>query len=175
MTAVGVPTRPAAVTANRYDGSQDRRRFAATSIRNGALAATGMVAFYVAVVWGASGSWGHVTEQVRQDWYYLTAIIGGFGIEVALVSELRRRRHLAHGAALTGGVGAGASTTGMIACCAHHIADLLPLVGAASAAGFLTDNRDIFMSAGIAVNAVAVLIAARALHATSSTRQRSAV
>ena len=63
----------------------------------------------------------------------------------------------------------------MVACCAHHLADLLPLVGATGAAAFLTDYRDLFMSSGIAVNAVGIAVAARALHATSSTRQRSAV
>jgi hypothetical protein len=60
-------------------------------------------------------------------------------------------------------VGAGASTAGMIACCAHHLAELLPVIGAASAAGFLTDYRIPFMLVGITINAVAVVLVARRL------------
>lgn len=110
-----------------------------------------MALFYVAVVRGASGSWKHLADQARQDSYCLAAIVVRFGTQVALVSELRRRRRLGHRAAVAGGVGAGASTAGMIACCAHHLADLFRLVGAASAAGFLTDHRVPFMLVGIGI------------------------
>lgn len=138
------------------------------SIGHGAIAAAAMASFYVVVVRGASGSWSHLTDQARQDWYYLAAIVAGFGIQVALVSELRGRRRLGHSAAIVGSTGAGASTAGMIACCAHHIADLLPVVGAASAAGFLTDYRVPFMLAGIAINTLAVVAAGRSLRRFSA-------
>lgn len=150
-------------------------RLALTSLRNGALAAVAMALFYVGVVRAASGSWDHVADQTRQDWYFLATIMIGFGTQVALVSELRRRRHLSHSAAVTGGVGAGASTAGMIACCAHHLVDLLPLVGAASAAAFLTDYRVPFMLAGIVINAIAVFVAARTLGGTATRLERAAV
>jgi hypothetical protein len=48
------------------------------SIRSGALAGAGLVLFYVVVVAGASGSWDHLADQARRDWYFLVAIIGGF-------------------------------------------------------------------------------------------------
>ena len=152
--------------------SSPQARIGLTSVRNGAVAALTMALFYVVVVRGASGSWNHLVDQARQDWYFLAAIVVGFGTQVALVSELRRRRHLGHSAAVTGGVGAGASTAGMVACCAHHLADLLPLVGAVSAASFLTDFRVPFMLTGIAVNAVAVIVAARSLRRTTAHLER---
>lgn len=46
----------------------------------------------------------------------------------------------------------------MIACCAHHLADLLPIIGAASAAGLLTDYRLPFMVAGIALNTLTIVV-----------------
>ncbi len=140
------------------------------SIRWGAIAAFGLATFYVAVVWAASGSFDHLVEQVRRDWYFLVAIVGGFGIQVALVSELRRRHRLQHSAAMAGGAGMGASTTGMVACCAHHIADLAPFIGATGAASFLTDYRIPFMVVGIGVNAAGVAIAARRLRHTHAPR-----
>ena len=138
------------------------------SVRAGLLAAAGLTAFYVVVVWGASGSAGHLVDQASSDWYFLALIIGGFGVQVGLVSELRRRRRLQRAAAMAGGAGMGASTAGMIACCAHHIADLAPFIGATGAATFLTAYRIPFMVFGIGVNAVGVAVAARRLHQTSA-------
>ena len=137
------------------------------SIRTGSVGVAILVLIYVGVVRGASGSWEHLLDQIRQDWYYLAAILAGLGVQVALISELRRRHRLHHGAAAAGGVGAGASTAGMIACCAHHIADLAPIVGATGAAAFLTDYRVPFMVVGIGVNAIGIAVATRRLRASS--------
>lgn len=126
-----------------------------------------MLLFYVVVVRVGSGSWSHLADQARHDWYYLVAILAGFGAQITLVSELRHRQQLGRGSAVTAGVGTGASTAGMVACCAHHLADLLPIVGAASAAGFVTNYRVPFMLSGIAINAVAVLLSARQLARTT--------
>ena len=122
--------------------------------------------FYMVVVAGASGSWDHFTDQARQDWYYLVLIVGGVGTQLALMSELRRRHRLHHGAAAASGAGAGASTVGMVACCAHHIADLAPFIGATGAAAFLIDYRVPFMIAGIGVNAIGVAVGVRRLRRT---------
>jgi hypothetical protein len=60
----------------------------------------------------------------------------------------------------------------MVACCAHHLADLAPIVGVSGAAAFLTDWRLEFMLAGIAVNAVGVAITGRRLWAEHRTGTR---
>ena len=140
----------------------------ARSVRTAAIATALLALFYVGVVWAASGSFQHVADQAGRDWYYLAFILAGFGIQVALVSELRRRHRLAHSAALAGGAGVGSSAAGMIACCAHHIADLAPFIGATGAATFLIDFRIPFMIVGIGINAIGVAIAARRLHHTAS-------
>lgn len=131
------------------------------SLRWGVLAAGFLVAFYVVVLAWASG-WTHLRDQAQQDWWLLTPIVAGFGTQVALTVELRRR-HRAHHLNTTTGAGTGASAVGMVACCAHHVAELVPLIGATGLAAFLLDWRVPFMVAGIAVNAVAVAIAARRL------------
>lgn len=133
------------------------------SLAAGVIAAVVMAVFYGAVVGGASGSWNHLANQARQDWAYLTVIIAGFGTQVALVAELRRRHRLDAAMTAAGGAGAGASTGGMVACCAHHLADILPFIGATGAATFLIDYRVPFMLVGVGVNAVGVFIAARRL------------
>jgi len=145
---------------------EGRGRRASIAPRSAAwgLAASGLLAlFYILVVRLASGSGDHLVDQMRRDWYLLVAIIVGFGIQVALVVELRRRHRLDHAALAAGGTGTGASTVGMVACCAHHLADLLPVLGATGAAAFLLDWRVPFMVAGIAVNALGIAASARRL------------
>ncbi len=136
------------------------------SVRSAAIASAVLALFYVGVVWAASGSFAHLVNQATRDWYFLVVIIVGFGVQVALVSELRRRQRLQHAAGLAGGAGMGASTAGMVACCAHHIADLAPFIGATGAATFLTSYRIPFMIVGIGVNAVGIAIAAHRLRRT---------
>ena len=140
---------------------------AARSVGFGVIAAAAMAAFYVAVVWGASGSWGHLRDQAGADWGYLLFILAGFGTQVALLVELKARHRMDRAATTASGAGAGASTVGMVACCAHHIADLLPILGATGGATFLTDQRVPAMLAGITITAIGVAIAARRLRSVT--------
>ena len=131
------------------------------SLRWGVTASGALVGFYVAVLaW--SGGWEHLVDQAGADWRLLTPITFAFGTQVALSVELRHRHHAQHLAA-TAGAGTGASAVGMVACCAHHLVDLVPLLGAAGVAGFLFDWRIPLMIGGLAVNLVAVAIAGRRL------------
>lgn len=133
------------------------------SRRAGFLAMAGMAGFYALVVGGLFGSTAHLADQVGKDWYLLLPIVAGFGAQVGLIVELRAR-HAVMGAAMgTGAAGTGSSTMGMVACCAHHVADLLPFLGATAAASFLYDVRIAFMAVGLGINAVAISIAARRL------------
>ena len=49
----------------------------------------------------------------------------------------------------------------MLACCAHHASDVLPLIGLSGAALFLTDYRVPFMVLGIATNLVGIVVMLR--------------
>jgi hypothetical protein len=134
------------------------------SLRWGSVAAGSLAGFYVVVLVWASG-WEHLVSQTRQDWWLLGPIIVGFGTQVTLMVELRQR-HRAHHLGPATGAGAGASGVGMVACCAHHLAELAPLAGATGLAVFLYDWRILFMLVGVGVNAVAITIAARRLRRT---------
>lgn len=96
------------------------------TIRNAVLAATGLALFYIAVV-GGLGGFAHLPRQAWQDAPWLILILVGFGTQVALYIELRRRRRLAAGIGAVAGTGGGASAVGMVACCAHHLPELAPL------------------------------------------------
>jgi len=134
----------------------------------GAAASAAMILFYVVVVLGASRSIDHLSDQVGADWYLLLPIVAGFGVQVGLLVELRRRQKVHRNVVAAGAAGAGASTVGMVACCAHHLADLLPLVGATAAATFLYDYRLPFMIVGVGLNAIAISVALRRLRRIST-------
>lgn len=133
------------------------------SVRAGALGAAGLIVFYAVVVGFASGSADHLADQARQDWYLLVPIIAGFGVQVGLMAELRRRHRLHRASMVAGGTGTAGSAAGMVACCAHHLADLAPFLGASGAATFLYDRRVVFMLVGLAVNVVGVAVGVRRL------------
>ena len=52
--------------------------------------------------------------------------------------------------------GGGTSTAAMIACCAHHVTDVLPLLGLSGAAVFLAQYKVPFMVVGIISNIVGI-------------------
>lgn len=135
----------------------------AKSLRNGAIAAGGLTSFYVVVVWVASGSWSHLVDQASSDWVFLVLIISGFGTQVALFSELRQRIRTQQDMVVASSAGTSASAVGMIACCAHHLADLVPFIGATGLAAFVLDYRVPLMLLGIGVNATGVGLATRRL------------
>jgi hypothetical protein len=133
------------------------------SLVAGLIAAVLMASFYVAVVAGASGSWAHLRDQASADWYLIAIVVAGFATQVALVTELRHQQRLQAAAATASGAGVGASTLGMIACCAHHLADLVPFLGLGGAAVFLYDYKILFVLVGVGVNAVGITLSARRL------------
>lgn len=127
-----------------------------------AFLASGLLAFaYVLVVRVASGSMEHLVDQARTDWYLLVPIVAGFGVQVALLVELRRRRALHRTGMAAASAGTGASTVGMMACCAHHLADLAPFLGLSAAAPFLSRNRVGFMLVGLVASGIGIAVATR--------------
>jgi hypothetical protein len=54
------------------------------------------------------------------------------------------------------GAGGGTSTVAMVACCAHHVTDVLPLLGLSAAAAFLAEYRIPFMLVGLVTNLIGI-------------------
>ncbi len=123
----------------------------------GLLAALALVGLYLDLVAWAQG-FAHARELLWDDRYFVAAIAGGFGLQAGLFVYVRRllsRRGRGSAAAVTA-TGTGTSSAAMIACCAHHATDALPLLGLSGAAIFLNDYRIPLMAASLAVNAAGV-------------------
>jgi len=122
-----------------------------------------LVLLYLGIVtWGQG--WAHALELLGQDRAFVAAIAAGFGVQVGLYSYLRLVVHygvrLAMPTAATG-VGTGTSSVAMVACCLHHVTDVLPVLGLSGAAILLNQYRIPFMVVGLVVNAAGVAIMLR--------------
>lgn len=130
-------------------------------VTSGVAAAALLASFYIAVLAGSAG-WDHLGDTLDRDWWLVLPLTVGFGVQVAFLVEVRRRR-AAHDVAAVAGAGAGTSAVGMVACCAHHIADLVPLVGLSGAATFLTAQQRTLMWIAVAMTAAGLWLSARQL------------
>ncbi len=127
----------------------------------GIFAAAVMLAVYLTIV-GLAQGWSQAVPLLRQDGYLVAPITAAFGVQVALYTYLRAvlRLRSRSGRAITGASGA-TSTAAMVACCAHRVAELLPFLGLTATAGFLAAYKVPFMSVGLSVSIVGIVIMSR--------------
>ncbi|HLF25580.1 MAG TPA: hypothetical protein VJG32_04540 [Anaerolineae bacterium] len=129
----------------------------------GVIGALVLFALYLTIVTIAQG-WQHTLELFGQDAWLVIPIMAGFGAQVGLYTYLRgvlRQKSRASKAMM--GAGGGTSTAAMVACCLHHVADLLPLLGLSAAASFLAAYKIPFMLVGLAMNVVGIVIILRTI------------
>jgi hypothetical protein len=116
--------------------------------------------FYFGILAWAQG-WEVASGQFSRDRLYVVPIILGFGFQAALYSVLRFRLFIpvnsTHHAGSMVGASGGTSATAMIACCIHHVTDVLPVLGLSAAATFLTRYQRPFMLVGLAMNLAGIL------------------
>jgi hypothetical protein len=88
----------------------------------------------------------------------------GSAFRVGLFVCLKRGLHVLGGAraagAVTGAAG-GTSDAAMVTCCAHHAADVLPLVGLEAAAALLAEYQMCSMAAGLVANLAGIAVMLR--------------
>lgn len=122
------------------------------------LGMAGLMALYLILVSLAEG-WSHAVELLLEDAWLIGPIMIGFGVQVGLYTYLKTGLHAAaHGTGALAGAGGGTSTAAMVACCAHHITDVLPLLGLSAAATFLAEYRIPFMLVGLATNLIGIVV-----------------
>jgi MFS family permease len=123
----------------------------------GVLAGLLLLSIYFLVLTFAN-SFSHAIEQFVLLWYWIILLVVGFGFQVGLysyirrVSKLKKVRGATSSVAATGGVSTGA----MIACCAHHLTDILPILGLSAAAIFLAKYQTLFIIVGVLSNLIGI-------------------
>ena len=121
------------------------------------LAASGaLLVFYLALVSLISQSWVHALWLLAEDRWFVIPIVLGFGFQAGLFTHLRALHSASRARTAVTGSSAGISTAAMVACCAHHVSDVLPLLGLSGAALFLTEYKVPFMVVGLLSNAAGI-------------------
>jgi hypothetical protein len=115
--------------------------------------------YFGIVSWAESPQ--HAAELFWEDRWIVLPIVLGFGIQTALYVILKKglylpMAHIGPSGKLTGASG-GMSTAAMIACCAHHVADVLPVLGLTAAAAFLAQYRVAFMFVGLGTTFLGII------------------
>ncbi|MBR9707307.1 MAG: hypothetical protein GOV15_02625, partial [Candidatus Diapherotrites archaeon] len=100
-------------------------------------------------------SFDHAVQQFTDLWFLMLPLLVGFGVQVGLFSYMRgvaKTREATASVAAAGSM----STASMVACCAHHLTDILPIIGLSGAMIFLTEYQSFFLVLGILSNLVGV-------------------
>jgi hypothetical protein len=123
------------------------------------LGSTFIASFYIGILTWAQG-WEYASSQFARDRWYVIPIIVSFGVQAALYVILRFRLFIpvastAHSGTMMGTSG-GTSATAMVACCIHHVTDVLPLLGLSAMASFLTRYQHPFMLLGLGMNLIGI-------------------
>ena len=118
-----------------------------------ALALAALYAVTLSLLNGPAYAW----DTFAALWYWMAPLVVGFGLQVGLFGYSRALARAgvsphSHGVLASGG----ASAVSMVACCAHHLTDVLPLMGLAGATVFLASYQSLFLLVGVLSNVVGV-------------------
>ena len=119
-----------------------------------------LMALYLSIV-SLAESPKRALELFWEDKAFVIPIMLGFGAQVGLYTLLKKGLYLpvpVPGGGATTATSGGISTMAMVACCAHRVADVLPLVGLSAAAAFLAAWKIPFLVVGLVSNVIGIAV-----------------
>ncbi len=115
----------------------------------GLLGGISLALFYLTVSWLAMPTVQAVWDNISQFWYLMIMLIVGFGWQVGLAVKIK---DCGQGQKTVAGASGAMSAGAMLACCAHHLTDFLPLLGLSGAAIFLVQYQKPLLILGVVIN-----------------------
>src|SRR3989338_438159 len=125
----------------------------------GVAGATALLSVYFGVVSFISGP-AFAAEQFYRFWYFILGLSLGFGVQIGLYSYLKAaiRQKASRGVLAVSGT---TSTAAMISCCAHYLANILPVIGTAGIVSIIGQYQIEFFWAGLAFNIAGIIYIGR--------------
>ena len=117
----------------------------------GIVASTILLGVYFAALTLVSG-WSYAQNQFVTYWYFIVSLAVGFGIQIALYQYIKNLVHEGRGMGKFVGVSGTTSTVAMIFCCAHYLANLIPILGITGLATFVAQYQIKIFWVGIFFN-----------------------
>jgi len=124
------------------------------------MAAFSLLIFYFLVMTISSASLSATISQFKQLWYWMITLSLGFGVQVGLFTRLKniiKNANVVNQAGAVTAASTGTSSASMIACCAHHLSEVLPIIGLSGFAIFLTRYQIPIIIFGIVMNGVGII------------------
>jgi Cu+-exporting ATPase len=122
----------------------------------GVLATAGLLGFYFLIL-SLVSDWAFAVDQFVTFRYYIISLAIGFGIQIGLYTYLRSaiQSHCSSGKVVA--VSGTTSTVAMISCCAHYLANILPVIGATGLVSLVGQYQVELFWLGLASNAAGIL------------------
>lgn len=136
----------------------NKRSIKTSFIIRSLLGSVALLTLYMTIL-VLGNSWEHAVQQVVDWWPWVSVQTIGFGIQVGLFLHIREINKMGdwRGPSSSIALGGGMSAGSMVACCLHHVTDILPIVGFSAATLFLTQYQSVFMTLGVLSNIVGLL------------------
>lgn len=119
------------------------------------LGASGLLLAFYVIVASLLGGFSFALDNFVKLWYWMIPLVVGFGIQIGMFFYVKGEMHKK--ATAQAAASSGISTTSMVACCAHHIADIAPFLGITAIGLFLTKYQSTFLLMGILSNILGIL------------------
>jgi copper chaperone CopZ len=134
----------------------------------GPAASFTLLVLYLGPIALAQG-WEHTLQQFEHDRPFVLALAAGFGLQAGLYTRLRSCHVSAARGDASMAASSGTSAAAMLACCAHHLTDILPVLGVSGVAVFLGTYQTPLLWLGLLINLAGVA------YLTWQLRRRTAV
>lgn len=126
------------------------------SVIYGFFAAAALLGIYFAILAAVSG-WEFTVSQFWEFWYFIVSLAAGFGIQIGLYSYLRNAVRSMDMSGKVVAVSGTTSTAAMISCCAHYLANIAPVIGAAGAIALVAQYQIELFWFGLACNLAGII------------------
>ncbi len=118
-----------------------------------------LLLIFFGVVTLANGSINSAFQEFKRNWYWILILASGFGFQLGLFTYLKQRVAEKTTAVTAEVAASGTVSTGsMVACCAHGLVNVLPLVGVSAAAAFLATYQLSLILIGVFSNLIGITI-----------------
>lgn len=130
------------------------------SIIKGFIGAAILLAVYFSVVSLISGR-AFALSQFGKFWYFIISLAIGFGIQIGLYSYLKNVIHRKNASGGVLAVSGTTSTFAMLSCCAHYLANILPILGVAGFISLIGQYQVELFWVGLAFNIFGIVFISR--------------
>lgn len=137
-----------------------RKQLVTLPLMWGGIAGLFLLLIYFGILTFAN-SFAHALQQFSDMWYWISLLVVGFGTQVGLFVYVKKAAKIKVEAGLAGSsvaTAGGISATSMVACCLHHVTDVIPILGVSAAAVFLLQFQVLFIIIGVLSNLIGVTI-----------------